>query len=284
LAELAIWLVAGGAAAVSALGLWAWRRRATARSGDAASAPAPTTPARSIRDGLAATRRRLGGQLQGLFRGGGDRAIVFAELEEILIGADVGIEASARLVGRLRAAMGSDSRAEGLEEALRREIVQAFPRARRSAGVVGPRVVLMTGVNGVGKTTTIGKLAAAAIGRGERVLLVAADTYRAAAIEQLEAWGARLGIDVVRHAAGASTAAVAFGGVTAARARDVDVVLVDTAGRLHTRAPLMEELRKVRGSSGRCARAPRTRPCWSSMPRPGRTRSGRPRRSWRRSK
>jgi fused signal recognition particle receptor len=98
----------------------------------------------------------------------------------------------------------------------------------------------------VGKTTTVGKLAAAAIARGERPLLVAADTYRAAAIEQLEAWGQRLGVDVIRHAAGASPAAVAFDGVTAARARGVDVVFVDTAGRLHTRTPLMDELRKVR--------------------------------------
>jgi fused signal recognition particle receptor len=118
-------------------------------------------------------------------------------------------------------------------------------------------MVLVTGVNGVGKTTTVGKLAAAASARGERVLLVAADTYRAAAIEQLESWGKRLGIDVVRHQAGASPAAVAFDGATAGIARQMDLVLFDTAGRLHTKGPLMEELTKVQRVVGQvCPGAP----------------------------
>jgi fused signal recognition particle receptor len=106
-------------------------------------------------------------------------------------------------------------------------------------------VVLVSGVNGVGKTTSIGKLAARFIAAGDRVLLVAADTFRAAAIDQLGVWAERVGADLVRHQSGADPAAVAFDGVKAAIARDVDVVIVDTAGRLHTRENLMEELRKV---------------------------------------
>jgi fused signal recognition particle receptor len=259
LAQLAVWLVAGGVAmACVVLAVRARRRRQVARSsGDGPSTALAREPPRSIRDGLAATRRRLGDRLGALLRGGGEQAAVLAEIEEVLIGADVGVQASARLVERVRTAAAGDARPEAVEAALRREIVQLFPRLPGLSVGVRPRVVLVAGVNGVGKTTTIGKLAAAAVGRGERVLLVAGDTYRAAAIEQLEAWGARLGVDVVRHAAGASPAAVAFDGVTAAQARDMDVVFVDTAGRLHTRAPLMDELRKVRRVVGQvCDGAP----------------------------
>jgi fused signal recognition particle receptor len=112
-------------------------------------------------------------------------------------------------------------------------------------GEVKPWVILMIGVNGVGKTTTIAKLAARFRREGKSVLLVAADTFRAAAIEQLEVWAERLRVDIVKHRSGASPAAVAFDGVQAAVARGTDVVIVDTAGRLHTKTPLMEELKKV---------------------------------------
>src|SRR2546421_728716 len=108
-----------------------------------------------------------------------------------------------------------------------------------------PWVVLVSGVNGVGKTTSIGKLAARARGEGERVLIVAADTFRAAAIDQIAIWAERVGADLVRHQSGSDPAAVAFDGMKAAVARNVDTVFVDTAGRLHTRENLMEELRKV---------------------------------------
>jgi fused signal recognition particle receptor len=258
LAELAGWLVAGGGALVTVgVALWVRARRRARRPRGAAPATASTSAVpRSVRAGLAATRRRLGQQLDAILRGGGERPSLLAGLEEVLIGADVGVHASARLVERIRSTTPGDPRPEALAEGLRREIVRLFPPAPPVV-TARPRVVLVTGVNGVGKTTTIGKLAAAAVGRGERVLLVAADTYRAAAIEQLEAWGSRLGVDVVRHAPGASPAAVAFDGVTAACARAVDVVFVDTAGRLHTRAPLMDELRKVRRVVGQvCAGAP----------------------------
>lgn len=209
-----------------------------------ASETSGETP-QSVRDGLFVTRRRLGERL-GALLGGAGRPPVLEELQEALIGADVGVRASTRLVEAIRQAARRDASPEALRDALRREVAACFPKGSARVAVQPPRVVLVTGVNGVGKTTTVAKLAAAAIGRGERPLLVAADTYRAAAIEQLEAWGQRLGVDVIRHAAGASPAAVAFDGVTAACARGVDVVFVDTAGRLHTRTPLMDELRKVR--------------------------------------
>ena len=199
----------------------------------------------TVRQGLAATRRLLGAKLDALL-GHPERPSARQELEEALIASDVGMRASARLVKRVWRVAERGEGPEALRGALRREIVALFPPARVAAPVAPPRVVLVTGINGVGKTTTIGKLAAAARSRGETVLLVAADTYRAAAIEQLEAWGSRLGVDVIRHSSGASPSAVAFDGVTAACARGVDVVYIDTAGRLHTRAPLMDELRKVR--------------------------------------
>jgi len=112
-------------------------------------------------------------------------------------------------------------------------------------GETKPWVILMVGVNGVGKTTTIAKLTSRFLQQRKKVLLVAADTFRAAAIEQLEVWAKRLGVDCVKHASGASPAAVAFDGMKAAMAREVDVVIIDTAGRLHTKTPLMEELKKV---------------------------------------
>ena len=132
-----------------------------------------------------------------------------------------------------------------VREALRRAIEQALGEASPKAHTAKPWVILVSGVNGVGKTTSIGKLAARFRAEGDEVLLVAADTFRAAAIDQLSIWAERVGADVVRHQSGADPAAVAFDGMKAAAARGVDVVLVDTAGRLHTRENLMEELRKV---------------------------------------
>jgi fused signal recognition particle receptor len=128
-----------------------------------------------------------------------------------------------------------------LRGAIEEALGESTPRPRTSK----PWVILVSGVNGVGKTTSIGKLTARFMAAGDRVLLVAADTFRAAAIDQLGVWAERVGADLVRHQSGADPAAVAFDGVKAAAAREVDVVIVDTAGRLHTRQNLMEELRKV---------------------------------------
>jgi fused signal recognition particle receptor len=174
------------------------------------------------------------------------------EMEESLITADVGVKATEKLMRALR------RQAPGNSEDLRQDMsaqlqaamvdmlrgsVAAPKRARLS---IRPWVVIFLGVNGVGKTTTIGKLAAQYRNDGKKVLLVAGDTFRAAAIEQLDAWGQKVGVDVVKHKAGADPSAVVFDGMQAAKSRNVDVLLIDTAGRLHTKVHLLEELKKIR--------------------------------------
>ena len=230
---------------VVALGLavaWVRRRR---RDADAPAVRQPAT-AGGLRRGLLATRERLAGQLDAVLgRGAGDVEKALPQLEEALVAADVGVRVSAELVARVRARAGSGSRPADIRRALREEIESVLGGGDAPVPDVRPWVVLVTGVNGVGKTTTIGKLAARHAAAGRRVLIVAADTFRAAAIEQLEVWAERAGADLVKQDPGASPAAVAFDGMKAALARGIDVVLVDTAGRLHTHANLMEELRKV---------------------------------------
>jgi fused signal recognition particle receptor len=126
------------------------------------------------------------------------------------------------------------------------EFLQVPASTQKEPMAQGPQVIMVVGVNGVGKTTTIGKLAAKYIADGKRVLLVAADTFRAAAVEQLEIWAQRVGAEIVRHKGKADPSAVAFDGIQAALSRDMDVVIIDTAGRLHTKVNLMEELKKIR--------------------------------------
>ena len=201
------------------------------------------------RRGLARLRRVLTSPLGELFRRRPISEEVFSELEEALLGADVGVQTTTLLLEHLR----ERCRREKPEDAgvlrtyLKEEILallQKFP-APPLVGEGRPWVIVMVGVNGVGKTTTIAKLAARFCREQKKVLLVAADTFRAAASEQLEIWAGRVGVDLVKHQSGASPAAVAFDGIRAAVARQVDVVIVDTAGRLHTKIPLMEELKKV---------------------------------------
>ena len=171
------------------------------------------------------------------------------DLEATLLAADVGVPVATRVVQRLReAAAGAHLRTpQDALAYLKQTLAAEMAQRSRTLNLEGrPAVVLVVGVNGSGKTTTIGKLAFWLRGRGHRPLLAAADTYRAAAIEQLRLWGGRAGVDVVAHQPGADPGAVAFDAVEAARARNADVVLVDTAGRLHTRTDLMDELRKVR--------------------------------------
>jgi fused signal recognition particle receptor len=171
------------------------------------------------------------------------------DLEASLIAADAGVPTTERLVTRLRQqAAGAHLRSPAqaltfLKAELGREMA-ARPRALNLEG--SPAVLLVVGVNGSGKTTTIGKLAHLLRGEGRRPLLAAADTYRAAAIDQLRLWGKRAQVDVVANQPGSDPGAVAFDAVQAARARGADTVIIDTAGRLHTRTDLMEELRKVR--------------------------------------
>jgi fused signal recognition particle receptor len=168
-------------------------------------------------------------------------------LEELLIMADVGVPATGRIV----AAVKNRSRSgESLRELVKDEITQIFANAERPVPQNSPpHVVLIVGVNGTGKTTTVGKLANALKADGKTPLICAADTFRAAAVEQLEIWAGRAGVDMVRAREGADPAAVVFDAITSAKARGRDPVLVDTAGRLHTRVNLMNELDKIRRGS-----------------------------------
>ena len=198
-----------------------------------------------LRAGLARTRQALTARVDDLLgRGTGEQ--FYEDLEETLIQADLSVPTAAAVIARLRERARGGARTP---EALRRALVEILADAlgRPAPLVVGPSpaVILVLGTNGSGKTTTIGKLAARLKGEGRKVLLVAADTFRAAAIEQLGVWAARAGVDLIHHQPGADPAAVAFDAAQAARARHVDVLIVDTAGRLHTKANLMEELKKV---------------------------------------
>jgi len=204
-----------------------------------------------LKSGLSRTREGLVGRITSIVTGAGriDEDL-YDELEETLIQADVGVETSLHLVEHLRKAVARERISDpeqlpGLLKDRIREIMgqETAPLNLQSGGLT---VMMVVGVNGVGKTTTIGKLAQQLKEEGRRVLLAAGDTFRAAAIDQLEVWGQRTGVDVIRHQEGADPAAVAFDAIAAARSRGADVVIVDTAGRLHTKSNLMEELKKVR--------------------------------------
>lgn len=202
-----------------------------------------------LKQGLSRTKQNLLGPLEDLLRRGRIDEEFYADLEALLIQADVGVPTTEKLLGNLRERVRREKAPDAglIKEFLAQEILAVLAEARGEIDLAARNVVyLVVGVNGVGKTTTIAKLAER-IGRtGAKVLLVAADTFRAAAAEQLQAWGKRLGLAVIRHQDGADPAAVAFDGLAAAAARGYDVVLIDTAGRLHTKANLLEELRKVR--------------------------------------
>ena len=170
------------------------------------------------------------------------------ELEDLLLQADLGVKAVDLLMARLRTEMkaGADIDPKAvLKDELLRILRQRPPKAFSAAGT---QVVLLVGVNGVGKTTTLGKLAAHLKARGEGVLVVAGDTFRAAAIDQLELWGERAGVPVIRNQMGGDPAAIAFDGAASAKAKGTPWVLIDTAGRLHTKGHLMKELDKIRRS------------------------------------
>ncbi len=176
-------------------------------------------------------------------------AALLNELEAALIAADLGASAAAAFVERVRDEAGSGRTVSGqdVKALLRRFLEDALAGAAGPLNLDGkPTVILMLGVNGAGKTTSAGKLAAALRASGRSVLLAAADTFRAAAIEQLEEWGRRAQVDVVRQAPGADPSAVVFDAVKAAASRGIDVLLVDTAGRLHTKSNLMDELAKLK--------------------------------------
>lgn len=200
--------------------------------------------------GLRRSREFLAGELKAVFES--DRPIdesLYSELEETLIAADLGAALAADFVNRAREEVmfGTVTRADQLRPLFRRFLADALAVAARPLDLDHrPAVLLMLGVNGSGKTTTCAKLAAALKDEGKDVLLAAADTFRAAAIEQLQAWGERIGVEVVHQAAGSDPAAVVFDAVKAATARQVDALIVDTAGRLHTKTNLMQELTKLK--------------------------------------
>ncbi len=202
-----------------------------------------------LKSGLAKTREGWAQQLEGLFKERSWNEATLAELEEILLAADVGVKATQRLSDTANLyARGTSAR--DLLTFLQKEIAHILKEAQRPPAIARfaatPWVMLFLGVNGVGKTTTIGKLAAHFRRDGKKVLLVAADTFRAAAVEQLEIWGERAGAEVIKHQAGADPSAVVFDGLRAAKKRGADVVMIDTAGRLHTKVHLVEELKKIR--------------------------------------
>ncbi len=204
-----------------------------------------------LRERLAKTHDAIMGGIQsvvGVGGKGGDKGgeVSMESLEEALIRADVGVNLSIEIVEELQRGSWRDS--EGLRERLS-EKVQTILREVQGPLDVSiaqtPFVIMVIGVNGVGKTTTIGKLATWLTDRGKTVMLGAGDTFRAAAVEQLEVWGRRVGCTVIKHQEGGDPGAVAFDTIKAAKARNVDVVILDTAGRLHTKVNLMEELKKI---------------------------------------
>ena len=173
-------------------------------------------------------------------------------LEELLIMADVGVAATGRIIDAVKQ---QTADGKSLRDAVKDEIRAIFAAVQPAAGVGAnghlPHVVLIVGVNGTGKTTTVGKLAQLLKSTGKQPLVVAADTFRAAAVEQLEVWAGRAGVDVIRAREGADPAAVVFDGIASGKARGRDPILVDTAGRLHTKVNLMAELEKIRRVAAR---------------------------------
>ncbi|HYL58068.1 MAG TPA: signal recognition particle-docking protein FtsY [Candidatus Acidoferrales bacterium] len=222
---------------------------------EAAPQPAPT-PARApvrISAGLRKTRESFLARIRAALTGSAKIDEIYEALEEALIAADVGVEASMKISSAVRARLGSDNRADSIRDALKAEIAAILASAERAPadpkGV--PLVIMMVGVNGVGKTTTVAKLAARLKAERGSVIVAAADTFRAAAIEQLEIWCERVGADMIKQSQGSDPAAVAFDAVKAAVARKAGAVLIDTAGRLQTKVNLMEELKKIARVVGR---------------------------------
>lgn len=209
-----------------------------------------------LKKGLSRTHANLIGRIDSLVLGKKQiDADTLEELEEILIAADIGVTTAVELIRTLEQRLKRNELQDGeaLKRALKEEILARLSRqvSLMDTSVAAPYVILVIGVNGVGKTTTIGKLASRFISGGARVLLAAGDTFRAAAAEQLEIWGKRVGADVIRHKEGGDPSAVVFDACKAALARKSDILIVDTAGRMHTKVNLMEEMKKIRKVVGR---------------------------------
>ena len=221
----------------------------------------------ALTTGLARTRAGWVSRLGGLFTGKKelDPALV-DEIEKVLLTADIGVRTSQKLLEEIRGSLGKSDLKDpaAVWTYLRKRTAEILnvDAPPLDLGSAKPFVLLVIGVNGSGKTTTIGKLAAKLKEQGKSVLLAAGDTFRAAATEQLEIWGQRVGAPVVRGKEGADPSSVLFEGVKRAKAENIDVVIADTAGRLHTKTNLMEELQKVRRVIGKAHEGRRTRPGW----------------------
>jgi fused signal recognition particle receptor len=223
--------------------------------------PAPETPERAglfqrLRQGLAKTGKVLNTDIGELFRRRIDDAL-FEELEERLLLADVGVDATRRIMDQITRAVkrGELSDAEALMQALEKAMIEILAPVERPLlippGTGKPFSILVVGINGAGKTTTIGKLAHQLRAENYSVLLAAGDTFRAAAVEQLQTWGERNKVPVIAQGTGADSASVVFDALQAAQSRRIDVLIADTAGRLHTQHNLMDEIRKVKRVMGR---------------------------------
>ena len=204
-----------------------------------------------LKAGLKRTTEGLVGRIDALVLGKKEiDADTLEELEEVLITSDIGVKTAVELIKSLEQRLSRNELKDGsaLRKALKDELLARLllHHTPLDTTVAKPFVILVAGVNGVGKTTTIGKLASRYSSEGKKVLLAAGDTFRAAAAEQLMIWGERAGADVIRHQEGSDPSAVAFDACKAALARGTDILIIDTAGRLHTKANLMEEMKKIR--------------------------------------
>ena len=205
-----------------------------------------------LKDGLTKSRETWVQKIGSIFQNREWDEQSLDEMEESLLTADVGVKATQKLMDMLRglSPSGSEDLTQDMSSQLQQAMVKLLQDSAAAPKVealsLRPWVVLFLGVNGVGKTTTIGKLAAQYKTSGKKVLLVAGDTFRAAAVEQLEAWGRLAGVELIKHRAGSDPSAVVYDGIQAAKNRGIDVLLIDTAGRLHTKVHLVEELKKIR--------------------------------------
>ncbi|MBI3582590.1 MAG: signal recognition particle-docking protein FtsY [Nitrospinae bacterium] len=210
-----------------------------------------------LKSGLSKTRSGFLSGLNNIIGRGKIDEDFFEGLEELLITADVGVHSASRIISGLREDVKKNKLKEpkDVEQYLKSEILKIIKSLQPSAFSLQPKsnpfVIMVIGVNGSGKTTTIGKLASRYMKEGKKVLLAAGDTFRAAAIEQLEIWGKRSGCTVIKHQSGADPSAVIYDAVQSAKAREYDILIADTAGRLHTKVNLMEEMKKIKRIMGR---------------------------------
>jgi fused signal recognition particle receptor len=201
--------------------------------------------------GLRKTRENFLARIRAAITGAARVDEIYEGLEEALIGADVGVETSMKLVEAVRSKLKNDARADVIRDTLKQEMVQTLTSIETPMSDASPLVILMAGVNGVGKTTTVAKLAALLKAERGSVIVAASDTFRAAAIDQLQIWCDRVGAELIKQKQGSDPAAVAFDAVKAANARKASAVVIDTAGRLQTKVNLMEELKKIARVVGR---------------------------------